>query len=479
MDDTSNRGDSDDRDDPYDLGSVSTKDLAQLMGLPEDGVWNETDLRRAYDELQHRTQRTTDGAERAVLSKAYETLLYRTQQEDETTASANSDVRDSILRLQADQGSLIAPQFRDGVTLTLYVDSLHRDISKSAAVAAGDEAITSDGDTTNISSVFTYSPSLGGIQNVTSLSLVSVNIPMTWFAFSLRLGTTSFVVGIYTHATTSYSRHYCVIPDGNYSPAGLVAALNDAQAAAQPLIPAASHIVFNIDAGTGRLQAALTAPLVVGDAVVLETYGDGNSIVPPTEPQPQYPSLARTLGTQLGLHGAPRPNPYNSGAVGVWTEIPSVVPPTYRTIGQSPVNLCGPRYFFLLVDELSNHQAHESVVHGQQHETISGETGSRPSRFYRLFTTKNLLAKIDLHDATSTQSHTDSESLQRAWVWHTGAARPVYTRPYHGPIRIQSIRTALVDEWGIPVDLNGRDWSFVLHLDRQYRRPGHTSQDPQ
>lgn len=474
MDDTSNQGGP---GDPYDLGSVSTTDLAQLMGLPEDGVWNETDLRRAYDELQHRTQRTTDGAERAVLSKAYETLLHRTQQ-DNDEATTHDDLRDSILKLQGDQGSLAGPHLRESATVTLYVDSLYRDMSKSAAIAAEDQAITSGGDDANISSVFTYSPSLGGILNVTSLSLVSVNIPMTWFAFSLRLGTTPFVVGIYTHATTSYSRYYCVIPDGNYTAAGLVAALNAAQAAAVPT-PVPSPVVFSIETGTGRLQAALTGPLAPGDAVVLETYGDGVSIVPPDKPQPQYPSPARTLGTQLGLHSAPRPNPYNGGVAGVWTEIPSVAPPSPHTIGRSPVNLCGPRYFFLLVDELSNYQAHDSVVHGQQHETITGETGSRPSRFYRLFTTKNLLAKIDLHDANSVQSHADSESLQRAWVWHTGAARPVYTRPYHGPIRIQSLRTALVDEWGIPVDLNGRDWSFVLHLNRQYRRPGHTSLDPQ
>ena len=131
MDDTSNQGGA---DDPYDLGSVSTTDLAQLMGLPEDGVWNETDLRRAYDELQHRTQRTTDGAERAVLSKAYETLLHRTQQ-DNDEATTHDDLRDSILKLQGDQGSLAGPHLRESATVTLYIDSLYRDISKSAAIA--------------------------------------------------------------------------------------------------------------------------------------------------------------------------------------------------------------------------------------------------------------------------------------------------------------------------------------------------------
>jgi hypothetical protein len=112
----------------------------------------------------------------------------------------------------------------------------------------------------------------------------------------------------------------------------------------------------------------------------------------------------------------------------------------YAYVSEGLINLAGPKYVFLVVDDYNN-----NVNNG----------------FYSAFTNsmlnKNILARISLQpgsfNTTSSQNNLSVIS---------------YPRQYFGPVDIQKINVQLLDEYGRILNLNNMDFSFCLSFQTVY-----------
>jgi len=104
-------------------------------------------------------------------------------------------------------------------------------------------------------------------------------------------------------------------------------------------------------------------------------------------------------------------------------------------VSEGTVDLSGPRYLFLVVDDYNN-----SVNNG----------------FYSAFNSsilnKNILARISLNASSYTIFNENNYNIVTT------------PRDYFGPVNIQNLTIQLLDEYGRIVELNNMDYSFALSL---------------
>ena len=108
-------------------------------------------------------------------------------------------------------------------------------------------------------------------------------------------------------------------------------------------------------------------------------------------------------------------------------------------VSEGIVNLTGPRYLYLVIDEFNN---------------------SVNNSFYSVFNSsvlnKNILARISVQ--ANTFNILEQNNL-------TIVTTP---REYFGPVNINAMNIQLLDEYGRIVDLNNMDFSFCLTLSIVY-----------
>jgi hypothetical protein len=109
-------------------------------------------------------------------------------------------------------------------------------------------------------------------------------------------------------------------------------------------------------------------------------------------------------------------------------------------ISESLLDLTGPRYIYLVLDEFTN-----------------GNTNSFISPLPNSIINKNILAKI-----TIDYSHFNFGEVISA-NFTNGLLIPD-VRSYNGKINLQKLKIQLVNEYGLPIHLNGLDFSFCLEI---------------
>ena len=113
------------------------------------------------------------------------------------------------------------------------------------------------------------------------------------------------------------------------------------------------------------------------------------------------------------------------------------------TVSESFIDLNGPRYLYLAIDEFTK---------GNQHSFISPLTKS--------FINKNIVARITIDNTT----------------WGFGKIIPANMksgnlvsdhRSYTGKNDLQKLNIQILNEFGHPVDLNGMDFSFCIEVEHE------------
>jgi hypothetical protein len=110
---------------------------------------------------------------------------------------------------------------------------------------------------------------------------------------------------------------------------------------------------------------------------------------------------------------------------------------------ESILDLNGPRYLYIIVDEFSK---------GNQNSFISPLSNS--------IINKNILARVNY----DTKAHPYGSVLSASIITGTLLSD---RRSYTGKIDIQKLKVQLVNEYGIPVNLNGLDFSFCLEVEHE------------
>jgi len=258
--------------------------------------------------------------------------------------------------------------------------------------------------------------------NVLSLQLSAFEVATTYYVISKQYGNNFFWITVVESSGTE-TKAAIIIPDGNYTPSDLLAYLNNYVSATGPIgsmEPVFNNLVFTINitpasSGSGQMIIGfISTSILVGATIILDFQANlqGN------------PDVGTPLPLKLGWHLGFRLGIYEGNN-------------TY--VSEGLVNLSGPKYFYLVVDDYNNNVN---------------------NNFYSAFTSsilnKNILARISYQDGSFINISENNLSLVTT------------ARTYFGPVDIQKLTIQLLDEFGRIIDLNNMDYSFCLTMQSVY-----------
>ena len=358
------------------------------------------------------------------------------------------------------------------------------------------------------------------LHNVISLKLYSVSIPFTWYNIDVVHGNNCFVI---IKDKTPYiidiqSGNYLPETENSDSPNNIFFAINEAIKLVMPSDD--FYITFSYDILTARTKIRTNAEIQI------------IWYAPSHEMQQIFPNCDTTCG-----HIGTKAN-YNLGFMLGFRDVTTkLIYPVENTLdadassnndatieifGDAIVNLFGPKYLLLVLDDYNQNHLNKGLVSIQGNETLAAMPGyydpnipcvdrgpniseafyNRSSRFGiinepRDLQNKNAFAK-KLTNAQQTtingiandranmtnnklQSVTDSDmfavipirkeliTIPGEILTETSGQLQINERIYFGPVDIDRFHVKLLTDIGEPLNLNGVDWSFCMIAETLYQ----------
>ena len=240
------------------------------------------------------------------------------------------------------------------------------------------------------------------VNEVKNMSVTNIELPMTFYNISENLGNNTMKI------TQSSTSKQIIIPDGQYTQTSLVAAV-----AARLSALSISDIAFAIS----NNKTSITTDSVDPYTIEFDVDSTGNFA--------KYNFKFR-LGWILGF----RKQSY-------------MISSTQSMTSECLIDLSGPRYLYLVIDEF----------------TGTGNQNSFVSPLPTSLINKNVLARIPI----SLQIY----PFMSVFPFHRTNGLLSDVRSYAGKVDIQKLNVQLVNENGIVMDLNGADFSFCLRLEHE------------
>jgi hypothetical protein len=256
--------------------------------------------------------------------------------------------------------------------------------------------------------------------NVVEMNLVSIQMPLSYYAISKQYGNSFFTITVTPTAGTA-STTVITIPDGNYDAYSVITAINtELQAAGTPF----SLVAFNVNLANGTAVNSLigSGQTLVGEITagtvsaielnfVADRYGVEDRNIP----------LPLKLGWMLGFRG------------GLYVD-------NLNYVSEGVVDVSGPKYLYLILDD------HNNNVSKNFYSALNSS-----------ILNNNILAQLSV-------GNLPAFTLQNKNLLPTNAPM----REYFGPVNLQNVSIQLVDEYGRIVSLNNMDYSFNLTLTTLY-----------
>jgi len=243
------------------------------------------------------------------------------------------------------------------------------------------------------------------INDVLQMQLSAIELPTSYYVVSKQYNNN------YLNITVNNSTKIITIPDGNYIQTTIMDIINTELFNAGPPFSYVSFIInlTNTETGTGQ---TLVGPNGTGVVTNIELDFQKDKVGNEDRGTPLPLKFGWLLGFRNGLY------------VG-----------NVNYVSEGIVNLTGPRYLYLVVDDYNN-----SV------------NNSFYSAFNSSILNKNILARISIQ--ANNFNILEQNNL-------TIVTTP---REYFGPINLYAMNIQLLDEYGRIVDLNNMDFSFCLTL---------------
>lgn len=244
------------------------------------------------------------------------------------------------------------------------------------------------------------------INDVKSIMVCNSEIPLSYYNISASFGNNAFQIIKSSDNTTKT----IIIKDGNYDASSLV---NQVKVEINKV--GFPDISFNIN---NKSSFDTSNNYIFNFAINTTMTESGTSINTDTDKF----NFKSKLGWLLGFRNI------------TYTNVQNITSEAF-------IDLYGPRYLYLVVDEFNN---------GNQNSFISP--------LYSSLLNKNILAKISIDN-----KHYGFGSILTANNFNGYLLTD--KRSYNGKVDLQRLKIQLVNEIGIPVDLNGLDFSFTLEID--------------
>jgi hypothetical protein len=260
------------------------------------------------------------------------------------------------------------------------------------------------------------------IQNVRSIEVKVVEIPLSFYNFSHYLQNTTLAL-VFNPQDPTPTYKTVQVPDGYYTSSTLSAAINTAITGTYD-----SYVEFDT---SSNLYSTITFT-PGGGYTQLQVLFDVDS------------SIANTGTTVPGSVDRSNIKSKLGWAIGFRQ-------PSYLLTSSTPVqseanrDMNGPRYLYLAIDEFNNSAPQTTFLSMLPNSLIN----------------RNILARISV-DSAKYNSATGFGTIQTT-SYSTGYLMSD-TREYADDIDLQKLGVQLVDEYGRPISLNGLDYSFALEV---------------
>lgn len=245
--------------------------------------------------------------------------------------------------------------------------------------------------------------------DVRNISVVSSEIPMSYYNISSALGNNAFKI------IEDTTEEIIVVPDGEYTSASLVSTING-------LILSHNEISINNNTTITHTDTSHSHTKAVFDFSI-DASGNRSRF-----------GFKSSLGWLLGFR---TPTFTFTG-----TELTDYI--NNGLTSSAIANLSGPRYLYLVVDEF----------------TSSGNQSSFVSPLPNSLINKNILARISV----SKQDYPFGSILPANL---SNGLLMTDVRSYTGKVDIQKLNIQLVNEFGNVIYLNGDDFSFCLKIEHE------------
>jgi len=252
------------------------------------------------------------------------------------------------------------------------------------------------------------------LTQVVSLQLSALELPSTFYVISKVFGNNFFVLQIVNEQSLMVT-----IPDGNYDYLGLQNYINKYLISLTDSPYHHIQVLADINTPQGTGPSSGSGRMIFGSSTGTQAFSI-NFLTDSVGNDDRQTPLPLKLGWIMGF----RQGFYENAL-------------TY--VSEGIVNLIGPRYIYLVVDDYNN-----NVNDG----------------FYGAFNSsilnKNILARISLQGSVFNVLSQNS------------LATITTPRQYFGPVDIQKLNIQLLDEYGRVLDLNNMDYSFCLTFQTIY-----------
>ena len=255
----------------------------------------------------------------------------------------------------------------------------------------------------NSSSLANYTITLPErITNVQSIMVCNAEIPMTYYNISENLGNNYFTV---SYASVGQP---VIIPDGQYTSAQLSVAVN---AQIQTLTTNYKTLTYIVSGNKSTFYCSSGSVEVRFDMDSTGTFDKFN--------------FKSKLGWLLGFRKQ------------------SYIITTAPSLSDSLIDLNGPRYLYLVIDEFSQNNTNSF---------ISPQAG--------FLMNKNILARITINSTTFPNGQILPANNFNGYLLSD-------RRNYNGIIDIKKLNVQLVNDIGKVMDMNGMDFSFCLEVSQE------------
>jgi hypothetical protein len=251
------------------------------------------------------------------------------------------------------------------------------------------------------------------INNVKSISVCNIELPLSFYNISASLGNN--IMQIKNNATSTT----LVIPDNQYNAYGLETTINNELKNVH-----LQDLVCKIQGNKTYFSTISGETYVINFAVKTDMTESGVSVQPEFD---KY-NIKSKLGWLLGFRN-------------IQYSITPASAVTKSIISESLIDLNGPKYLYLIVNDYSQ-----------------GNPYSFKAPIATSFLNNNILAKISLDKRFNPAFNTGYVANK------SNGDLLSDKRIYTGSVDIQRMTIQLVNEIGLPIDLNGQDFSFALEI---------------
>jgi hypothetical protein len=244
------------------------------------------------------------------------------------------------------------------------------------------------------------------IRNVTSMEIMTVELPQSIFLFSERNGSNTMYFKEYSGPDPYHPLEGLVsLPPGNYKTSSSPDLITSLQTAINNQLGSANRFTVSLNATSNRIT-------ISNSTYIFEMY---------TVYQGTNRNLTKTMGWSLGYRQASYINQQSYTTESLYNNTPAT-------------------YLYLEINDFNTQYIATQVI----------------GLFSNSFLDSNIISKICY---TNNTGYTSYDTVVYDGKYVVGSPRE-----YFGPVHLQKMNVRLLDQYGTVVDLNGLDFSFTLKI---------------